>query len=87
MKKILKVFGLGIIVYLIVQLITIIKYGRSLAIGFPFRVYGKVDADCYIDTYFYPEFLIVNFIIIIIVVFLIYFITRLIKTKLNHKWD
>ncbi len=83
MKKLLKNFGLTIIIYLVVQLITISKHGINLALGFPFRVYGKVDAQCYVETYSHPEFLIVNFIIITIVVLLIYFISKLVKNRLK----
>jgi hypothetical protein len=84
MKKALKIFGLIIIIYLSSQLITIVKYGRGLAIGFPFRVYGKVDAECYVSTYFHPEFLIINFIIIAIVVLAIYSMNKLIKSRLKR---
>lgn len=84
MKKILKSFRSIIIIYLVLQIITINNYSKNLTIGFPFSVYGKIDSDCYMEVYIHPEFLIINFIIITIATILIYFIARLIKSKLSH---
>ncbi len=83
MKKVLKIFGLIVLLYITAQLIPITKHGRGFTIGFPFRVFGKVDEECYITKYFYPEFLIINFIIITIVVLIIYSISKLIKSRLK----
>lgn len=85
MKKALKFCGLTILIYLAIQLIIIpiTKHGRGFTIGFPFRIYGKVDAECYVATYFHQEFLIINFVIITIVLLVVYFISKLIKNRLK----
>lgn len=99
MKKGLKIFGWAVIIYIITQLLAIIPFrileyfsssdSRFIEVfGFPFPVKASVydGGECGTPHgWFIPEFLIVNFIIITIVTFLIYFILHLIKNNFKLK--
>lgn len=88
MKKALKISGLTILIYFVIQLITIpiTKHGRGFSIGFPFQAYRRVDAECYVSNYFYPEFLIINFITVTIILLVVYFLSNVIKNRLKKSY-
>lgn len=56
---------------------------RHLWLGFPYKFYTKINADCYFVVNFRTDFLIANVLIFISVTTLIYFIAKKIKAKNN----
>lgn len=100
MKKGFKIFGLAIIIFVITQVFAIIpfkifayfsesskSYHINKVFGFPFPAMMETYSigECGTPSAgFVPQFYIINFIIIIITTFLIYFIIRLVKKLLNY---
>lgn len=58
---------------------------KHILLGFPYKFYTNINADCYFVVNFRTDFLIANVLIFISVTTLIYFIAKKIKAKNNIK--
>jgi len=80
-KKIIFIFILFVISQSLEYVLTLPN--KHILLGFPYKFYTNINADCYFVVNFRTDFLIINILIFIVITTVIYFIAKKIKEKNN----